>query len=107
MCIFFYRNKSVNGSNSKKFSGNYNGDSDSLYRNPIYDNRAYQGSLHIPYPNSGEWSNDRYHHDPYAQYRYPNMRNGDSENEAFYDNFGGSTGGNQHEWNAAWVVMNI
>jgi hypothetical protein len=29
------------------------------------------------------------------------MRNGDSENEAFYDNFGGSTGGNQHEWNAA------
>jgi hypothetical protein len=32
---------------------------------------------------------------------YSQLRNVDSENEAFYDSFGGSTGGNQHEWNAA------
>ena len=95
------RNKSDYGSDSKKFSRNYNGDSDSPYRNPIYHNRAYQGPLPIAYSGSGEWSNDTYHHDPYAQYRYPNMRYADNENEAFYTSFRGSTGENQHEWNAA------
>ena len=106
LCIFFYRNKSDNGSDSKKFSRIYDGDIDAPYKNPIYHNRAYQGQLPIAYPSSGEWSNDGYHQDPYAQYRYPNMRHVDNEDEAFYS-FRGSTGGSQHEWNAAWVVMNI
>jgi hypothetical protein len=89
LCIFFYRNKSVNGSNSKKFSRNHDGDSDAPYIDPIYHNRAYQGPLPITYPRSGVWSNDRCHHAPNAQYTDLNMRYVDSENEACYTSIEG------------------